>query len=45
MEKIVVGSEYVLVLIRDGKVLVWGWGEYGNCGLFEENNKERVNVI
>lgn len=31
-EKIAVGSEHVLVLLRDGSVAAFGWGEHGNCG-------------
>ncbi|CEJ59214.1 hypothetical protein PMG11_07845 [Penicillium brasilianum] len=27
-----VGSEHVLVLMRDGTVASFGWGEHGNCG-------------
>lgn len=27
------GSEHCLGLTRDGRVLAWGWGEHGNCGL------------
>ncbi|VBB86591.1 Putative protein of unknown function [Podospora comata] len=45
VEKIAVGSEHALALTRDSKVLAWGWGEHGNCGSLEENNKERANVI
>ena len=28
-----VGSEHALALTKDGRVLAWGWGEHGNCGL------------
>ncbi|MCJ1318127.1 hypothetical protein MMC15_003454 [Xylographa vitiligo] len=30
--QIAVGSEHVLALTADRKVLAWGWGEHGNCG-------------
>ena len=30
--KIAVGSEHVVALSGDGRVLCWGWGEHGNCG-------------
>lgn len=32
IEKMAVGSEHVLALTKDRKVLSWGWGEHGNCG-------------
>jgi protein ATS1 len=32
IEKIAVGSEHVLALTRDGKLISWGWGKHGNCG-------------
>jgi protein ATS1 len=32
IEKIAVGSEHVLALTREGKLLSWGWGKHGNCG-------------
>ncbi|KAJ5485184.1 hypothetical protein N7539_005172 [Penicillium diatomitis] len=30
--KMAVGSEHVLVLMHDGTVAAFGWGEHGNCG-------------
>lgn len=39
--KVAVGSEHVLVLMRDGTVAAFGWGEHGNCGL---DTDERGNV-
>lgn len=32
IEKMAVGSEHVLALTRDGKLISWGWGKHGNCG-------------
>ena len=32
IESVAVGSEHVVALTADGKVLCWGWGEHGNCG-------------
>ena len=32
IRQLAVGSEHVLVLSKEGHVLVWGWGEHGNCG-------------
>ena len=32
IERIAVGSEHVLALTRDGKMISWGWGKHGNCG-------------
>ncbi|KAF2852224.1 alpha-tubulin suppressor protein-like protein Aats1 [Plenodomus tracheiphilus IPT5] len=32
LEKIAVGSDHVLALTVDGKLISWGWGKHGNCG-------------
>jgi protein ATS1 len=32
IDKIAVGSEHVLALTREGKLISWGWGKHGNCG-------------
>ena len=32
IEKIAVGSDHVLAVTRDGKLISWGWGKHGNCG-------------
>jgi protein ATS1 len=32
IEKFAVGSEHVLALTREGKLISWGWGKHGNCG-------------
>lgn len=32
IERMAAGSEHVLIESKEGKVLVWGWGEHGNCG-------------
>lgn len=39
--KLAVGSEHVLVLMCDGAVAAFGWGEHGNCG---PDTDERGNV-
>ena len=44
IEKLAVGSEHVLGLSKEGKVLVWGWGEHGNCGAHTDN-EGNVNGI
>lgn len=33
IEHIAVGSEHVLAKTGEGKVIAWGWGKHGNCGL------------
>ncbi|KAI9867066.1 MAG: hypothetical protein M1813_000464 [Trichoglossum hirsutum] len=33
LQKIAIGSEHALGLTLDGKLVTWGWGEHGNCGL------------
>lgn len=37
-----VGSEHGLVLLEDGKVSAWGWGEHGNCGKAQKSKEEEV---
>jgi protein ATS1 len=32
LAKIAVGSEHVIALTTEQKVIAWGWGEHGNCG-------------
>lgn len=32
IEQIAAGSEHVVALTKDNKVISWGWGEHGNCG-------------
>ena len=32
LQRIAVGSEHVIALTHDNRLLCWGWGEHGNCG-------------
>ncbi|KAF2241579.1 RCC1/BLIP-II [Trematosphaeria pertusa] len=32
IDRIAVGSEHVLAVTREGKLISWGWGKHGNCG-------------
>lgn len=32
IDKIAVGSDHILALTREGKLISWGWGKHGNCG-------------
>lgn len=32
LDKIAVGSDHILALTKDGKLISWGWGKHGNCG-------------
>ncbi|KAF1974789.1 RCC1/BLIP-II [Bimuria novae-zelandiae CBS 107.79] len=32
IERIAVGSEHILALTRERKLISWGWGKHGNCG-------------
>jgi protein ATS1 len=32
LERIAVGSEHILALTKDRKLISWGWGKHGNCG-------------
>lgn len=36
LEQVVTGSEHVLGLTLDGRLVSWGWGKHGNCGNLEE---------
>ncbi|KAG9192709.1 hypothetical protein G6011_11443 [Alternaria panax] len=32
LDKIAVGSDHILAVTREGKLISWGWGKHGNCG-------------
>ncbi|KAI2477334.1 ATS1 Alpha-tubulin suppressor [Pyrenophora tritici-repentis] len=32
LDRISVGSDHILAVTRDGKLISWGWGKHGNCG-------------
>lgn len=32
LDKVAVGSDHVLAVTVDGKLISWGWGKHGNCG-------------
>ena len=32
IEKIAVGSDHILAITKEGKLISWGWGKHGNCG-------------
>ena len=36
LRNVAVGSEHVVAVTRSGKVLAFGWGEHGNCGVAAE---------
>jgi protein ATS1 len=41
VEHIAVGSEHALALTKTGDLMVWGWGEHGNCGPIRNDNGEK----
>lgn len=43
LEKIAVGSDHMLALTKDGKLISWGWGKHGNCGDFSNVGREIKN--
>ncbi|KAF2687024.1 RCC1/BLIP-II [Lentithecium fluviatile CBS 122367] len=43
IDKIAVGSEHVLALKPDGRLISWGWGKHGNCG--DLTNLEREGKV
>ncbi|GAM90517.1 hypothetical protein ANO11243_085610 [Dothideomycetidae sp. 11243] len=48
LARIAAGSEHALAETADGRTIVWGWGEHGNCGspVDEQRDvKHRFNVL
>lgn len=48
LSAVAAGSEHCLGLTQDGRVLAWGWGEHGNCGMHIDDNgdvKGRWNTV
>lgn len=47
IEKIAVGSDHILAVTKNGKLISWGWGKHGNCGdladLQEKVKKDMVS--
>jgi protein ATS1 len=43
LEKIAVGSDHILALTKDGKLISWGWGKHGNCGDLSKIKREVKN--
>ncbi|KAF2033679.1 RCC1/BLIP-II [Setomelanomma holmii] len=47
IDRIAIGSEHVLAVTKDGKLVSWGWGKHGNCGdlskLQEQVKNDMVN--
>jgi protein ATS1 len=32
LDKIAVGSDHILAVTKEGRLISWGWGKHGNCG-------------
>ncbi|EUC47153.1 hypothetical protein COCMIDRAFT_24921 [Bipolaris oryzae ATCC 44560] len=43
LDKIAVGSDHVVAVTRDGKLISWGWGKHGNCGNLKNLKQEIKN--
>ena len=43
LEKIAVGSDHILAVTKEGKLISWGWGKHGNCGDLSNINNEIKN--
>ncbi|KAH7552525.1 hypothetical protein BM1_08476 [Bipolaris maydis] len=43
LNKIAVGSDHVLAVTRDGRLISWGWGKHGNCGDLKDLKQEIKN--
>jgi protein ATS1 len=41
VKNIAVGSEHALALTDAGDLMVWGWGEHGNCGPIRNQGGEK----
>ncbi|KAF2748037.1 RCC1/BLIP-II [Sporormia fimetaria CBS 119925] len=39
LEQIAVGSDHIVAITRDGKVISWGWAVHGNCGPLDHLKK------
>ena len=40
IKKIAIGSEHALAIDVEDRVLAWGWGEHGNCGPLDDDDKD-----
>lgn len=46
IQKIAIGSEHVLAVTKEGKLISWGWGKHGNCGnLSNMQDKVRNDMV
>jgi protein ATS1 len=46
IDKIAVGSEHVLAVTQDGRLISWGWGKHGNCGnLAKLQDKIKMDMV
>lgn len=39
------GSEHTLVLLEDGKIFAWGWGEHGQVGIGNEEDQHAPVIV
>ncbi|KAF2398496.1 RCC1/BLIP-II [Trichodelitschia bisporula] len=39
------GSEHVIAATEDGRVIAWGWGEHGNCGMEDWDDMGDWNTL
>ncbi|KAI9700758.1 MAG: hypothetical protein M1836_002127 [Candelina mexicana] len=45
LDHVVIGSEHAVAKSQDGRVLAWGWGEHGNCGLRTAHSIKDWNIL
>ncbi|KAI4693378.1 uncharacterized protein J4E88_001749 [Alternaria novae-zelandiae] len=43
LDKIAVGSDHILAVTKEGKLISWGWGKHGNCGDLSNIGAEMKN--
>ncbi|KAL6711139.1 alpha tubulin suppressor [Coniothyrium glycines] len=43
IDKIAIGSDHVLAVTRDNRLLSWGWGKHGNCGSLHNTMRDTHN--
>jgi protein ATS1 len=43
IDRMAVGSEHILAVTKEGKLISWGWGKHGNCGDLSKVQEEVKN--
>lgn len=43
IERVAVGTDHILALTKEGKLISWGWAKHGNCGDISNVQQEMKN--